>query len=248
MKTNRTVDRFVNMMELIANHSDGISLNEISEVLNIPKSSCFDILHTLIGRDMVEATGYDGKTYRVGVKSFLIGNRYMENRQVLEIARDRVRDLGDEFQKSVFIGEDSMGCVVYVYKYEPRNISVVATCTVGAKNQYYNTALGKCMLAFKDNFIELIDSYYEQGWIENKEVFISKIIEIRRCKYVYSDQEHQKSLFCIASPIFNHLGNVTMALSISGVYINSEDTLLETTKLKNVAEEISRQLGYVGEY
>ncbi len=248
MKINRTVDRAIAMLDLISNHQEGMSLNEISEIMEIPKSSCFDILHTLVSNDMIEPIGRDGKIYRIGVRSFVIGNQYMENRRVMEIARGKMEVLGNKYGKSVFLAEDSMGHVVYVYKYQPKDISVIASCTVGTRNEYYNTALGKCMLAFKENFVEMIEEFYRDGLITNQERLIAQVVEIRKSKFVYSDQEHQKQLFCVAAPIFDHRGHVSSAVSISGVYLGIKECKQETEDLRGIAEEISRQLGYVGEY
>lgn len=248
MKMNRTVDRAITMLDLMSNHQEGMSLNEISEMMEIPKSSCFDILHTLVSNDMVEPIGRDGKIYRIGVRSFVIGNQYMENRRVMEIAREKIQALGDKYGKSVFLAEDSLEHVVYVYKYQPKDISVIASCTVGTSNEYYNTALGKCMLAFKENFVELVEGFYEKGLILNRDKLITQVVDIRKNKYVYSDQEHQKQLFCVAAPIFDHHGHVSSAISISGVYLGIKECKQETEDLKKMAEEISRQLGYVGEY
>lgn len=248
MKINRTVDRAVEMLDLISNNQEGMSLNEICAEMDIPKSSCFDILHTLINSNMVEPVGKEGKVYRIGVRSFVIGNQYIENRRVMGIARDKIEVLGNKYGKSVFLGEDSLGHVVYVYKFQPKDISVVASCAVGTKNQYYNTALGKCMMAFKDNFVELIEEYHEKGLTKHRERLLKQVVEIRKNKFIYSDQEHQKQLFCIASPIFDHRGHVSSAISMAGVYIGKKECEKETKDLKKVAEDISRQLGYVGEY
>lgn len=248
MKINRTVDRAMKMLDLVANSPQGLSLNEISEMLEAPKSSCYDILHTLVNSNILEPIGRDGKSYRIGVKAFVIGNKYMQDKRILEIARDKIEMIGEKYGKSVFIGEDCLEHVVYIYKFQPKDISIVASCAVGAKNAYYNTALGKCMLAFKDNFIELSDTYYEQKLILDKEKFLSQIIGVHRNKCAYSDQEHQKQLFCIAVPIFDHLGNVTMALSMSGLYVDDERCQEETEDLQKAAKEISRQLGYIGDY
>ncbi|MFI3237061.1 MAG: IclR family transcriptional regulator [Lachnospiraceae bacterium] len=248
MKIHRTVNRAINMLEIISNHSEGVSLNEISEIMEIPKSSCFDILHTLVNTDMIEPIGRDGKTYRIGIRSFLIGNQYMMNKKFMEIAQPKIEKIGDRFGKSVFLAEDSLDKVVYVYKYQPKDISVVASCTVGTKMEYYNTALGKCMLAFKDNFVELIDKAYEDHVVLDKEKLILEVIAIRKKKFVFSDQEHQKQLFCIASPIFDHRGEVLSALSISGIYSSDEMRELECKYIHTTAEAISREIGFVGEY
>ncbi len=248
MKINRTVDRAISMLELLSYNEEGLSLNEICEAMEIPKSSCFDILHTLVSTNMVEPIGRDGKSYRIGVKSFIIGNQYMANKRIVDMARNKIEKLGDKYGKSVFLAEDNLGNVVYIYKYQPKDLSVVASCTVGTKNDYYNTALGKCMLAFKENCYDLIEHFYETGKVTDKEKLLSQVIEIRKCKYVYSDQEHQKQLFCVAAPIFDHTGRVTTAISISGLYTDAKRCAEERGDLIRIAEQISRDIGFVGDY
>ncbi len=248
MKLNRTVDRAIEMLALLSNYPDGLSLNEIVEQMEIPKSSCFDILHTLVHGNMVESTGRDGKIYRVGVRAFVIGNQYMEHKQLLDIAKAPIEMLGNHYAKSIFLAEDNLGHVVYVYKFQPKISTVVASCSVGTINDYYNTALGKCMLAFRDDCLDLIDRFALEGKIEDKDKFLQDIVEIRREKCVYSDQEHQKQLFCTAVPIFDHKGKVSTAMSISGLFENQEKCQQETLDLKRVASEISKKIGYTGEY
>lgn len=248
MKLNRTVDRAVGMLELLSKYPDGLSLNEMVELMEIPKSSCFDILHTLLHASMVESTGRDGKIYRVGVRSFIIGNQYMENKKVVDIAKPRIESIGNKYAKSVFLAEDNLGHVVYVYKYQPKVSTVVAACSVGTTNEYYNTALGKCMLAFREDCLHLIDQYTKESKISNKDKFIDEIVQIRKKKFVYSDQEHQHQLFCTAVPIFDHKGTVASALSLSGLYDSEAVCSEETADLKRAACEISYEIGYTGEY
>lgn len=236
------------MLELLSEHPEGLSLNEIVEQMEIPKSSCFDILHTLVHASMVESTGRDGKIYRVGVRAFIIGNQYMENKKVVDIAKRRIETVGNKYAKSVFLAEDNLGHVVYVYKYQPKNSTVVASCTIGTTNEYYNTALGKCMLAFREDCLNLIDRYSSENKIDDKSQFIDEIIQIRKRRYVYSNQEHQRQLFCTAVPIFDHKGAVVSAMSLSGLYESDERCQEETFDLKQVACEISKEIGYTGEY
>lgn len=248
MKINRTVDRAVNMLEILSNYTDGLTLNELCEMMDIPKSSCFDILHTLVNSNMVEQFGREGKVYRIGVKSFIIGNQYMENKQLIDIARNRIEKLGDRFGKTVFLAEDSLEHAVYVYKYQPKISTLIASCKVGAKNEYYNTALGKCILSFREDHLDQIDNFFDNGLISDKDKFTNDIIDIRKNKYACSNQEHQKQLFCISCPVFDHNGMVSLAISMSGLYSGEAICQKETEDLKEVAKNISRELGYVGIY
>lgn len=244
MKVNRTVDRAINMLELISNHKEGLTLNEICEKMDIPKSSGFDILHTLANQNMIEAIGRDSKVYRIGVKTFVIGNQYMEGKRVVDIARSGMEKIGDKYAKSVFLGEDNLGNVVYVHKYQPKMSPIVASCKIGSTNAYYNTALGKCMLAFREDCIERIEEFYKDGIITDKDKFLKEITRIRQNKYVFSDQEHEKQLFCVAVPIFDHRGSVSYAISLSGLYSSQKECMDEALDLKNIACEISKELGY----
>ncbi|MFI3172900.1 MAG: IclR family transcriptional regulator C-terminal domain-containing protein, partial [Eubacteriales bacterium] len=63
-----------------------------------------------------------------------------------------------------------------------------------------------------------------------------------------SDQEHQKQLFCIAAPVFDHRGQVASAISISGLYKDAETCKDERDDLRKMAEEISRDIGFTGIY
>lgn len=205
-------------------------------------------MHTLLHLNMIESIGRDRKTYRIGVKSFIIGNHYMENKQLVDIARNKIEKIGDKYAKSVFLAEDNLGHVVYIYKYQPKISTVIASCKIGTKNDYYNTALGKCMLAFREDHMSQAEYFYEKGLIKDKEKFLQQIIDIRKNKFVYSDQEHQKQLFCIAVPIFDHKSDVSFALSLSGLYNSDRQCEKERDDLQQIAMEISKEIGYTGIY
>ncbi|OOB78687.1 MAG: hypothetical protein ATN33_04845 [Epulopiscium sp. Nele67-Bin001] len=83
MKINRTVDRTIAMLEIISNHPNGLTLNEISDAMQIPISSAFDILHTLIDNDMIQKLHPKSKIYVLGVKSFMIGSKYVSVRDIM---------------------------------------------------------------------------------------------------------------------------------------------------------------------
>lgn len=248
MKINRTVERAIQILELLSENKNGLGLSDISKQLDIPKSSCFDIVETLLYYKMVELIGNGTKIYRIGIKSFTIGSQYLEQKQLIDIARPKMEEIGDISGKSVFLAEDNLGCVVYTYKYQPKNATVVATCSVGTTNEYYNTALGKCMLSFKNDFLKLVDELVMSNKVEDRNAFLQELSSIQQNKYALSNQQHQKQLFCIAVPIYNSKGNVVNAISLSGLYVDKKKCDNEIIALKAIAEEISRESGFTGLY
>ena len=53
MKINRTAKRTIEILELIASSSEELTLNDIATRLEMPKTSAFDILETLVELNML---------------------------------------------------------------------------------------------------------------------------------------------------------------------------------------------------
>ncbi len=77
---------------------------------------------------------------------------------------------------------------------------------------------------------------------KNKQSFLEHLETIRYNKYDLSDQEHQKEIFCIAAPVFDYNNQVSMAISMSGLY--SDETEKELADVRRLARKISHKLGY----
>ena len=247
MKINRTVDRAIQMLELIAKNPKGIDLNEIIQNMGIPKSSGFDILHTLVNASMVTRVNKESKMYKLGVKSFIIGNQYINNIEVVEIAKPYIQALGEKYKKSIFIAKEGNGKIIYIHKFQPVS-DVVATCVVGTENEYYNTALGRCVLAYKEDRYQIIKELVRDNKIIDEEAFIQSIDLIKYNKYATSNEEHEKRIFCIAAPVFSHDNEVVVAISMSGLYSGKEICDEEIKDLKETAYSISAAIGFEGNY
>ena len=53
MKLNRTTLRTVDILKLVSKRPDGITLDEICERLELPKTSAYDIVTTLVQTGMI---------------------------------------------------------------------------------------------------------------------------------------------------------------------------------------------------
>jgi DNA-binding IclR family transcriptional regulator len=104
MIVNRTSKRTIDMLELISKNPKGLSLNEIVNIMDIPKSSAFDILHTLNELEMIELLDARSRIYSIGVRSFIIGNSYIDNLDIIKIAEKYLEKLGDNVGKTIFLG------------------------------------------------------------------------------------------------------------------------------------------------
>lgn len=60
-KINRTLDRAIDILQLIHESKEPLSIKEISDAMEMPVTSTFDIIHTLLHRDYLEAVKMEPK-------------------------------------------------------------------------------------------------------------------------------------------------------------------------------------------
>ncbi len=127
---------------------------------------------------------------------------------------------------------------------------------IGHRSPAYSTALGKAMLAFQpldrwDRLISMIDFVrHTENTITDPNQFREALLQIRRQGYARQDGELILGLGSIAAPIFDHGGEVTAAVNISGLSTEilheaKADTLI--SELLICARDISGKLGYFPE-
>jgi|GEM_PF-41759 len=247
MKINNTVKRTLDILELISKNPEGMTLGEIKNELDIPKTSAYDILVTLKELDAVEIADERLKNYIIGVKTFLIGNSYIRNADIIKIATPILEELGNKLGRTIFIGKENQKKIIYIYKYEPSN-AIVTTANIGTLNEVYATSLGKAILAYKDNYNDYIENIefipLTKQTITNKNDLIAQLNQIKSQGYAVDDREFDDMLSCIGAPIFNHDGNVIAAVSASGFYSKDLDIDYISRAVTKSAYEISKKFGY----
>lgn len=104
MKLNRTLMRAIDILELLSKSKEGYTLTQLSTVLDSPKSSIFDIMKTLVFKNMVLEDNQSGVTrYKIGLQSFLIGSSYINDIDLVNIARNDLIDFANKMQATTFM-------------------------------------------------------------------------------------------------------------------------------------------------
>ena len=247
MKINRSIDRSIKVLELLSQSSKGLTLVEIQKILDIPKSSAFDILQTLLSANMIMPNHFDSKRYVIGIKSFIIGNAYESD--FIKVSRPHIKKLAQELGKTVFLGVEKDGKVIYIDKYEPKS-TIITTAVLGTRNPVYCTALGKAIMSTysKDDVIEILKSSkmspLTKFTITNISEYIKDLEKVKEKGYSVDNREMEERMLCVAAPIYDATGNIVGAISASGLYDEEENIEINGTKVKETAYLISRDLGY----
>lgn len=250
MKVNRTIMRTIDILELLAKNKEGYSLTDISKMLNVPKSSVFDIIKTLVYRHMV-VENHQSSTikYKIGLQSFLIGSSFLSHIDIVDVAREELILLANKMNATTFMAVLDDYKIAYIYKYESQN-SIITTANIGTRGSLHSTGLGKVLMAFssQDTFDNCLKQMsfepYTPYTITSIEDYLKEINKVKRQGYALDNRENSNYQFCAAAPIRNHQGDVIAAISCSGLYdefMNLDDLGII---VKDVADKISAKLGY----
>ena len=148
MKLNRTLLRAIDILELLSKSKEGYTLAQLSSMLDSPKSSIFDIMKTLVYKNMVIEDNQSGITkYKIGLQSFLIGSSYLNDTDIVNIAKNDLIDLANRMQATTFMSILDDDMVTYLYKYESEK-TIITTANIGSRRSIHSSALGKVMVAF----------------------------------------------------------------------------------------------------
>ena len=250
MKINRTTERSVKILELVAKANDGLDMDEICEKLAIPRTSCYDILVTLVHMGMLEVSTGTKRNYKIGLNAYRIGMSYTNNRNISEIIDPALKELSKELKKTCFFGVLEGKKIVYISKFEPEN-PIITTATIGTRNPVYSTSLGKAILStMSDEQIREIikDIEFKQATrftLKGVDELIENIDIVRSRGFALDEREVEEHMECVGVPLFNEKRECIGAISASSLYRKDEDYIALGNTLKERAFKISKSLGYM---
>ncbi len=246
----QSVERTLNILEIVSNNIKGIGIKEISEATNLHKSTVHRLLQSLIHKEYVEQDEESGK-YFITFKLYELGIKKLEDLDLVKIARPYVEELMKEVNEVVHLVVRDRNYIVYVDKVESNN-TIRMVSTVGKRSPMYCSSVGKAILAFKnEEEVKKIwnDSdikKYTDHTITDYDLFLKELEKIRTVGYSEDKEEYEVGVRCVGVPIFNIDGEVEYAISVSAPSSRITDENLESianyTKL--YASKISKKIGY----
>ncbi len=248
MKLNRTLSRALDLLEFIANEKKGYNLKELSELMDIPKTSCFDILKTLEQYQMLR---YDESTsrYLLGIKTLTLSRKYLESVDFIQEASPYLAEISEKLQKTAFLGALRGYNIVYLSRHYCEgalNIKV----DMGTLKPVYCTGLGKAILATYSpkKILEFVRNLEFEKCTEFTITNTSQLFEdlqaTRERKYAIDNQELMHSILCFAAPIYNSQNEAIASISASGIVSSWHDIEKDGQVVADAALRFSKRLGY----
>ncbi|MGH0054303.1 MAG: IclR family transcriptional regulator [Sphaerochaetaceae bacterium] len=202
---HRTTERILDILEHVAQVTQGITLSELSRVLGIPKSSLHPLVNTLAEKNYLSYNRLEERYY-LGENLFVLGNRYVSNSDLLERIKAILLDINEKTEETLYFGVLSHLDVLYLEKTELHSKFRVVS-NPGNKLPAYSTGYGKALLS---QFTpEEIQSFYPEGilppisehTIQTVSELNAQLQEIRTSGFSYEIEESTIGIRCIAVPI-----------------------------------------------
>lgn len=245
----QTLDRALNILELLAVSKNGMGVTEIGQKTNLHKSTAHRLLNALYERGYVEKSG--SGIYKIGLKIVELSGLYFNNVELKAEAADYLKKLADESTQSVQLAAIVDSEVVYIEKVDAFN-SIRLYSQIGKKAPAHCTAVGKAILmgmshAELEQFFENYNfKPYTKHTKTTKEEVLRDIEESIARGYTVDDEEYEEGIRCIGAPIYDYRKKVIAGVCTSGsrrVISPKREKELKGFVIKT-AEAISKRMGY----
>lgn len=201
--------------------NDGVRIKDISQKLNMGKSTVHRILNTLLAHGYVEQ-GSDNKKYRLGWKFFEVGSIVPRQRNLNNVELKVLWDLCEKYEETVNLGIRIYDKVAIVAKADPQKVLFKTGPYLGEQEPVHATALGKALISGLGE--EELEKLFARKSLEKyTNNTVSSLAELKKqlaqvCKqgYAFDREELSVGLTCIAMPVYNYSNEIIAAISISG--------------------------------
>ncbi len=245
----RSVDRILDLMEVLAEERAPISLSELADGTELSKTTVHRLMQTLCNREYAEKIGTEG--YILGPKIIELAGYYIENLELHTVARPYLADLYSEYKLTVHLGKIVEDKVVYIELMERRNLKRREEAGIGVPA--YTSSIGKCLLASLSG--KELDEYlynrplrkYTPKTITDPMEYKNHLKKVRSKGWAMDDEEYLSGRRCVGAPIYDFKGEAVACVSVSGdVYELSDERIpIIRDAVIATAEAISRRMGYV---
>jgi IclR family KDG regulon transcriptional repressor len=243
------IERVDKIINIIAYHPAKYRLIDISNELNINKSSIFSLLNTLEILNWVKKEK-DG-TYLLGTRLGMLSPFYFKQFDFIETfnltALSTIEILDETLQLSILDGTE----IVYLAKKEGTSPISIST-SPGMRYPAHATAMGKVQLS-QFTYQEFRALYPEDSLmpitaytVKNLEELWMQIVSIKENDYFIEYQEAVENFYCVAAPIFNHENRIIASVSATMPISKWEEKKEKAqAEIINLAKKISLRAGFV---
>ena len=236
---HRATARVLDILESLSGSEEGLTLTELSQALDAPKSSLFPIVHTLEERRYLRQDDGTGR-YTMGPRALVLGAAFSADRGLAPITQV-MKEVASKCQETCQMGILDQDRVLYVAREDsPQPIRLISW--VWTRLPANATAVGKALLSGLTN--EEVRALYAGGLprlteqtITDVETLLAQLEAVRRGELAMAREESTDQLACWAAPL-RRKGTVFAALSISVPLFRCREEKIELVRRSPTAASL----------
>lgn len=244
--------RGLQLMELLSDYANGCPLARLAEETGMSKSTTHRLLQGLQSAGYVTPAPTYG-SYRLTTKCVAVGQKALSSLNVIHVSARHLETLNIDTGETVNFSCMEDGRAIMINKLDPTRGMVRTRAYIGQPLSLYCSAMGKLYLAhcFRGRIGDYWESHRDEirtltkNTITELSAMKKEIQEIEKAGYAVDREENELGICCVAAPVFDVMGRVQYAVSVSLTLAKlkqiGEKTL--ATKVMTAARRISEELG-----
>lgn len=231
--TVTAIERVIDILEAFQASQRPLSLTELAEAIDIPKSTCHAIVSTLMARGYLYSLARPRALYPTR-RIYDVARDIVERDPFIERATPVLERLRDATRETVIIGKRQGDAVIYLQVIEGQH-AIRYSAKPGEFKPLHSSSIGKALLGgLKEQDL--------RSWLDGRqlpavtaatntdhEALIREIQESRRVGYFVTRGENVSDVWAVAT--FLTLNRETLAVAVAGPRNRMEGCLSECAKV-----------------
>ncbi len=246
--TVHSVDKAMELLELLLRARRPMSLQELSAAAGYPKSTTHALLATLRRHEVVRQNG-DGR-YALGIRLFECGRAVAEQWDVSHLARPYLERLAAQTGASAFVSVLEGDHAISLDQCAGGGgLQVIPE--VGSRLPLHATAQGKLFLSLlsESDALQRVSraglTAYTPHTVTDTGELLHALEQVRRTGYAVENGEYRIGLRAVAAPVPDRSGANQYALGVVGLFrrVESEEFRFAVEQTVLMARQLSHALG-----
>ncbi|AKW17657.1 IclR family transcriptional regulator [Salmonella enterica] len=243
-KNIQSIERAFAILELFQKNREELGIKEISQMLDLNKSTAFGFVNTLFSLGYLHQNEQTQR-YSLGPKVLGLSNAAQIHNIIIRSAHPYLEMLSDQFGETAHCAVEVHGSVIYLDKVEAQGAIYINT-QIGAKSYIHCTGVGKCILAYmsperKEAILSRKLTTMTYNTLSKADQLRENLSLVVQRGYAIDNEEIEIGLSCIAVPVFNAPNKVACAISISGFTPRMQESDKQEKMIKTL-QQYSQEL------
>lgn len=243
------LQRGLQLLVLFARSDAGLTASQVVKLSGLPISTVHRFLVNL------ESAGFltynDAAGYQLGISCIALGQAALGRLDIRRVGLPYLQEINRQTRETVHLTVRHGLSAVYVEKLDsPEPLRIHSG--IGRAVALHSTAVGKVLLAYlpaaeQTKILEQIEfRRYTPNTVGSIHELQAQLQRVRRLGHACDMEENEPHIRCVAAPVWDHTGEVSASLSVTGPAVRMPLSRLRQLAplVLGIGLKISQELGY----